>query len=66
MSAPPRDLDALLAELEAAIAQLADGTAPLEDLVAAHGRAVRLLAEAQESLAALKAKADDTAKLLVE
>jgi len=37
-------LDDLLAELEKTIGKLADGTAPLEELVAAHERASRLLA----------------------
>jgi exodeoxyribonuclease VII small subunit len=49
----------LLASLEQTIGQLADGTAPLEELVAAHERAARLLAEAQNRLEALKARADD-------
>jgi len=44
--------------------KLADGTAPLDDLVAAHQRAVRLLAEAQARLAELRARADETSKLL--
>jgi exodeoxyribonuclease VII small subunit len=49
----------LLASLEQTIGRLADGTAPLDELVAAHERAARLLAEAQARLEALKAKADD-------
>jgi exodeoxyribonuclease VII small subunit len=49
----------LMASLEQTIGRLADGTAPLDELVAAHERAVRLLAEAQTRLEALKAKADD-------
>jgi exodeoxyribonuclease VII small subunit len=49
----------LLAGLEQTIGRLADGTAPLDELVAAHERAARLLAEAQARLEALKAKADD-------
>lgn len=56
--------DDLLADLESTIAKLADGTAPLDELVAAHQRALRLLAEAQARLAALKARADETAELL--
>ncbi len=48
----------LLTTLEATIAELAGGTAPLEELVAAHQRAVRLLAEAQSNLDELKARAD--------
>jgi exodeoxyribonuclease VII small subunit len=49
----------LMASLEQTIGRLAEGTAPLDELVAAHERAVRLLAEAQTRLEALKAKADD-------
>jgi exodeoxyribonuclease VII small subunit len=54
----------LLASLEKTIAELAGGTAPLEELVAAHQRAVRLLAEAQQSLDELKAQADEIARKL--
>jgi exodeoxyribonuclease VII small subunit len=49
----------LMASLEQTIGRLAEGTAPLDELVAAHERAVRLLTEAQTRLEALKAKADD-------
>jgi exodeoxyribonuclease VII small subunit len=49
----------LLASLEQTIGRLADGTAPLDELVSAHQRAARLLAEAQARLEALKAQADD-------
>jgi len=63
---PPRELDDLLADLETTMGKLADGTAPLEDLVAAHQRAVRLLANAQARLAELRARADETSKLLTE
>ena len=59
-----RGFDELLADLERAIAKLADGTAPLEDLVRAHEVAVKLLAETQSRLAGLRARADETAKLL--
>ena len=48
------------------MARLAGGTAPLEELVAAHQEALKLLAEAQSRLAKLKARADETAKLLSE
>ena len=61
-----RSFEELLADVEKSIARLADGTAPLEDLVAAHQQAVRLLAEAQSRLAELKAKADETSKSLSE
>ena len=50
--------DEVLAQLESTIALLADGTAPLEELVAAHQRAAGLLAEAQARLETLKARAD--------
>ena len=59
-----REFDDMLADLEKAIAKLADGTAPLEDLVRAHEVAVRLLAETQSRLAELKARADATAHAL--
>ena len=52
----------LLATLETTIAELAGGTAPLEELVAAHQRAVRILAEAQARLDDLKARADQIAR----
>jgi exodeoxyribonuclease VII small subunit len=48
----------LLARLESTIAKLADGTAPLDELVDAHQRAAGLLAEAESRLEALKARAD--------
>jgi exodeoxyribonuclease VII small subunit len=50
--------DEVLARLESTIAQLADGTAPLEELVGAHQRAAGLLSEAEVRLGALKARAD--------
>ncbi len=43
--------------LEKAIERLADGGAPLEQLVAAHQEAVRLLDEAEQELARLKSRA---------
>jgi exodeoxyribonuclease VII small subunit len=52
----------LLTSLEKTIAELASGTAPLEELVAAHQRAVRILAEAQSRLDELKTRADELAK----
>src|SRR5205823_1212141 len=61
-----RGLDAILAELEKTIAVLADGSSPLEELVAAHQRALRLHTEAESSLAKLKARAGEAAKLLSE
>jgi exodeoxyribonuclease VII small subunit len=57
-------LEDLLATLEKTIAQLASGTAPLEELVAAHQRALRILTEARSSLHELKVRADLTAQSL--
>lgn len=56
----------LLARLEGTIAQLAEGTAPLDELVAAHHRAAGLLAEAEERLGELKARADRLVSSLKE
>jgi len=42
-----RGFDQILADLEKTIAILAEGSAPLEELVAAHQRALKLHAEAQ-------------------
>jgi exonuclease VII small subunit len=50
--------------MEKTIAILADGTAPLDELVAAHQRATSLLDQAEARLAQLKARADETSKLL--
>jgi exodeoxyribonuclease VII small subunit len=61
-----RNFDVVLAELEKTITRLADGTAPLEELVAAHERALKLLAEAQTRLTALQARAGEGAKLLAD
>jgi exodeoxyribonuclease VII small subunit len=61
--ATPR-LEELLTTLEKTIAELAGGTAPLEELVAAHQRALRLLGEAQANLDELKGRADDIARKL--
>ncbi len=52
----------LLTSLEKTIAELSSGTAPLEELVAAHQWAVRILAEAQARLDELKARADELAR----
>jgi len=56
----------LLTRLEGTIAQLAEGTAPLDELVAAHQRAAGLLAEAEERLGELKARADRLVSSLKE
>ena len=58
------ELDSILGELEKTIGILADGTAPLDDLVAAHQRALKLLADAQGRFAELKERADQAATLL--
>jgi exodeoxyribonuclease VII small subunit len=50
--------EALLARLEKNIALLAEGTAPLDELVAAHQLAAGLLSEAEGRLESLKARAD--------
>jgi exodeoxyribonuclease VII small subunit len=54
----------LLTTLEKTIAELAGGTAPLEELVAAHQRAVRLLAEAETRLEQLKVRGDQISRSL--
>jgi exodeoxyribonuclease VII small subunit len=56
----------LLARLELTIAKLAEGTAPLDELVAAHQSAAGLLVEAEERLGELKARADRLVSSLKE
>ncbi|MGH7777797.1 MAG: exodeoxyribonuclease VII small subunit [Candidatus Dormibacterales bacterium] len=46
-------VDDVLDRLEAAIARLADGRAPLQELVRSHDEAVRLMEEAEGRLAEL-------------
>jgi exonuclease VII small subunit len=55
------DLDGLLARLEASIALLNEGSAPLEDLVRAHQEAARLAEAAGAALARLQAWAAEQA-----
>ena len=55
---PEPTFEELLASLEQTISRLADGTAPLDELVAAHERARRLLADAESHLEAVKTRAD--------
>jgi exodeoxyribonuclease VII small subunit len=55
---PEPSFEELLASLEQTISRLADGTAPLDELVAAHERARRLLADAETRLETLKTRAD--------
>ena len=52
------NFEELLASLEQTISRLADGTAPLDELVAAHERARRLLADAETHLETLKTRVD--------
>jgi exodeoxyribonuclease VII small subunit len=56
----------LLSTLEQTIAELAGGAAPLEELVAAHQRALRILAEAQSSLDELRGRADQISRSLLD
>ena len=58
--------DETLAKLEQTIALLADGTAPLDELVAAHQRAAILLSDAEDRLEALKIRAERLARQLNE
>ena len=59
MSGPPEQtFEQLLASLEQTIGRLAEGTAPLDELVAAHERAVRLVSEAEKRLESLRARAE--------
>lgn len=51
--------EALLARLESNISLLAEGSAPLDELVAAHQLAAGLLSEAERRLESLKASADE-------
>jgi exodeoxyribonuclease VII small subunit len=61
---PTARLEELLTSLETTIGELAGGTAPLEELVAAHQRALRLLSEAQSNLDELKGRAQEIARKL--
>ena len=59
MTEPPEQgFDALLERLEGQIARLADGSAPLDQLVEAHGEAQKLIDEAQRRLRELMARLD--------
>jgi len=59
MKERPNDV---LDRLERAIGRLADGTAPLDELVAAHAEALRLLDEAEAELKALRERADELSR----
>ena len=50
--------EVLLARLESNISLLAEGSAPLDELVKAHQQAAGLLSEAERRLESLKARAD--------
>jgi len=54
----------VLDRLEQAIGRLADGSAPLEELVAAHAEALKLLDEAEAELKALGSRADELSRSL--
>ena len=60
------DFDRLLKELEATITVLAQGSAPLDELVTAHRRALDLLAAATKRLNELSAGVEATARSLGE
>lgn len=62
----PAGFDELLGGLEETIARLATGTAPLEELVVAHQKAVQLLGEASARLDELKTRAELIARSLAE
>jgi len=49
-------LDELLDRLEKAIARLADGTAPLDQLISAHAEAHRLARQAEDELKRLSGR----------
>jgi exodeoxyribonuclease VII small subunit len=58
--------DDTLAKLEETIVLLADGSAPLDELVAAHQRAAHLLSDAETRLDALKTRAERLGRQLTE
>lgn len=57
MSTEPASVDVVLGQLEAAIDRLADGRAPIDDLVGAYEEGLRLLAQAQARLELLAERA---------
>jgi len=61
VSEPELKLD-VLDRLEKAIGRLADGTAPLEELVAAHEEALGLLDEAEAELKAMRERAEERSR----
>jgi exonuclease VII small subunit len=56
----------LMDRLEKAIQRLADGAAPVEELVAAHQEALKLLDEAEAELAGLRARAAELSESIRE
>ena len=56
--ASKESFEEVLARLESTIALLADGSAPLDDLVAAHQRAAGLLSDADARLETLRSRAE--------
>lgn len=61
MTGEPADL---IDRLERAIGRLADPNAPLDELVSAHELAVKLLAEAEEEMKALRTRVEDLSRQL--
>ena len=61
MTAHEKDV---LDRLEATIGRLADGSAPLDELVAAHAQALKLVEEAEAELKGLRSRADDLTRSL--
>jgi exonuclease VII small subunit len=59
-------LEDLLTSLERTIAELRDGSAPLDQLVSAHQRALHLLSQAQERMTLLRERADKAAAAIAE
>ena len=60
------DAGDVLDRLEETIGRLANGTAPLDELVAAHERAVKLLAQAETELTALRDREEELGRQLRE
>ena len=66
VESPRVSFEEVLAQLEITIAQLAAGTAPLDELVAAHQLAAGLLSEAEGRIEDLKARAEQLVSSLKE
>ena len=63
MESDPADV---LDRLERAIGRLSDPNAPLDELVSAHELALKLVAEAEDELNALRAHVQDLSRQLTE